>query len=92
MQKKHVTDSVAAALGETQVLVKRVVAEFLAELSDNFAVGNGVDLRGFGNFRMRVRRARVGRNPRRPEQVYNIPEKRWMVFKPSKKLIRRMNP
>ena len=44
-----------------------------------------LEVRGFGSFRIRERRARQGRNPKTGEKV-NVPEKRVPYFKPSKEL------
>ena len=44
-----------------------------------------VELRGFGSFRVRRRRARIGRNPKTGEQV-QVPPKRIPYFKPGKHL------
>ncbi len=44
-----------------------------------------VELRGFGSFRVRRRRARIGRNPKTGEQV-QVPPKRIPYFKPGKYL------
>ena len=47
--------------------------------------GDKLEVRGFGSFRIRERRARQGRNPKTGEKV-NVPEKRVPYFKPSKEL------
>jgi integration host factor subunit beta len=44
-----------------------------------------VEIRGFGSFRSRQRRGRVGRNPKTGEKV-QVPPKRIPYFKPSKEL------
>jgi integration host factor subunit beta len=45
----------------------------------------GVEIRGFGSFRVRQRRARQGRNPQSGAAV-DIPAKRVPFFKPGKEL------
>jgi len=47
--------------------------------------GEGVELRGFGSFRIRHRDARSGRNPKTGE-VIQVPPKRIPYFKPGKDL------
>jgi integration host factor subunit beta len=44
-----------------------------------------IELRGFGSFRVRRRRARQGRNPKTGARV-EVPEKRIPYFKPGKEL------
>ena len=47
--------------------------------------GEKIEIRGFGSFRTRQRRGRVGRNPKTGEKV-EVPPKKIPFFKPSKEL------
>ncbi len=47
--------------------------------------GEKIEIRGFGSFRTRQRRARVGRNPKTGARV-EVPPKRVPYFKPSREL------
>jgi len=47
--------------------------------------GDKIEIRGFGSFRTRQRRPRVGRNPKTGERV-EVPAKKIPFFKPSKEL------
>jgi integration host factor subunit beta len=47
--------------------------------------GDKVEIRGFGRFHTRQRRARIGRNPRTGARV-EVPPKRIPFFKPGKEL------
>jgi nucleoid DNA-binding protein len=53
--------------------------------SDQTDRGDKVEIRGFGSFRTRQRRARVGRNPKTGARV-EVPAKRIPFFKLSKEL------
>ena len=53
--------------------------------------GDKIEVRGFGSFRIRERKSRVGRNPKTGAKV-DIPAKRIPYFKPSKELRDRLNP
>ena len=50
-----------------------------------WALGRGekVEIRGFGSFRMRQRRGRIGRNPKTGARV-EVPPKKIPYFRPSK--------
>ena len=48
-------------------------------------VGDKIEIRGFGSFRTRQRRGRVGRNPKTGAKV-EVPPKKIPFFKPSKEL------
>jgi DNA-binding protein HU-beta/integration host factor subunit alpha len=43
-----------------------------------------VELRNFGVFEVRTRKARVGRNPNNPTQTVQIPPRAVVKFKPGK--------
>ena len=58
---------------------KKVVEETLV-------AGDKVQLVGFGTFETRERAARSGRNPRKPEEVIEIPASKAPVFKAGKGL------
>jgi integration host factor subunit beta len=47
--------------------------------------GDKIEIRGFGSFRTRDRRGRVGRNPKTGAKV-EVPPKKIPFFKPSKEL------
>ncbi len=53
--------------------------------------GDKIEIRGFGSFRTRQRKARTGRNPKSGERV-DVPAKRVPFFKPSKELRDAVNP
>jgi integration host factor subunit beta len=47
--------------------------------------GDKIEIRGFGSFRTRQRRGRIGRNPKTGAKV-DVPPKKIPYFKPSKEL------
>lgn len=47
--------------------------------------GDKIEIRGFGSFRTRQRKPRVGRNPKTGDRV-DVPPKKIPFFKPSKEL------
>jgi integration host factor subunit beta len=62
-----------------------LVATFLESIIESLRAGEGVELRGFGSFRLRDRLARLGRNPRSGESIM-VPPKRVVYFKLGKEL------
>ena len=48
--------------------------------------GTTVELRNFGVFEVKVRRARIGRNPNLPEKDVPIPPRAVVKFKPGKEM------
>lgn len=70
--------------------IKKVVEAIFGEISDALVQGGRVEIRGFGAFSLRRRRARTGRNPKNGKSV-SVPEKRMAAFKAGKELKLRLN-
>ena len=66
---------------QTEVVVNTVFQSITESLEN----GKGVEIRGFGSFRIRERNARVGRNPKSGEAV-DVPAKKVPFFKAGKEL------
>ncbi len=66
-----------------------LVNAFLESIVEALRTGDGVELRGFGSFRLRDRKARQGRNPR-SGQTIQVPPKRVVYFKLGKELRNRL--
>lgn len=69
---------------------EKTIEIILTEIMNALAHGNRVELRGFGVFSLRERKARIGRNPRTGELV-KVPEKNVPFFKAGKLLRERLN-
>jgi integration host factor subunit beta len=70
--------------------VERIVSTLFDEMTVALARGARVELRGFGVFTVKRRRARTGRNPRTGEKV-DVTEKTVPLFKVGKELHERIN-
>ena len=70
--------------------VEQVVDIFFDEIAQRLAEGGRVELRGFGAFSTRERKARTGRNPRSGEAV-EVPAKNVPYFRPGKEMRRILN-
>ena len=66
---------------ESETVVETVFESIIEALQKN----DKIEIRGFGSFRTRQRRGRVGRNPKTGAKV-EVPPKRIPFFKPSKEL------
>ncbi len=64
---------------------ERVVAVILESITQTLEKGARVELRGFGAFSTRHRKARAGRNPRTGNDVF-VPEKYVPFFRTGKEL------
>ena len=70
--------------------IERLVATILDEVSAALERGNRVELRGFGAFSVRERKARLGRNPRTGTSV-QVAERKVPFLKMGKGMRERLN-
>ena len=70
--------------------VEKIVNTIFEEIIETMAVGDRVELRGFGAFSVKKRGSRTGRNPRTGESV-SVEEKHVPFFKTGKLLRDRLN-
>jgi integration host factor subunit beta len=70
--------------------VETIVNTVLLTITNALKTGDRVELRGFGAFSAKQRRARTGRNPRTGEQV-SVDQKLAPAFKTGKDLRLRLN-
>lgn len=66
---------------DSELIVETVFESIIRSLRS----GQKIEIRGFGSFRTRERKARVGRNPKTGARV-EVPAKKIPFFKPSKEL------
>lgn len=85
MTKADLIEAVAKATELSKKDAEEVVNTFLESIIDALNRGEGVELRGFGSFRIRSRGPRIGRNPRTGASV-KVPSKRVPYFKVGKQL------
>lgn len=82
-------DLVVRISGETELAqqdVLNVVQKTLDYIAEAVAKGTKVELRNFGVFEVKIRKARVGRNPNAPEADVRIPPRAVVKFKPGKEM------
>ena len=70
--------------------VEKIVNTIFDEITNAMANGDRVELRGFGDFSVKKRDSRTGRNPRTGESV-DVDEKNVPFFKTGKLLRDRLN-
>ncbi|WAM29945.1 integration host factor subunit beta [Myxococcus sp. NMCA1] len=70
--------------------VEAIVHAVFDEMSQALIAGRRIELRGFGVFCVRTRRARTGRNPKTGQRV-SVPARRTLSFAAGKELRERLN-
>ena len=69
-----------------QDFVHKLVQQILDQIIEALVAGNHIEFRDFGVFEITRRRARIGRNPNRPEHTVVIPDRQVVKFKPGKRM------
>ncbi len=85
LTKADIAQNLSDTFGFNKRESKELVEQFYDEISEVLISGEQVKLSGFGNFELRDKAARPGRNPRTGEDV-PISARRVVTFKPGQKL------
>ena len=84
LTKRDLVIRISGETGIVQQQVLDVVQKTLNYIAETLAKGDKVELRNFGVFEVRVRKARIGRNPNAPETDVPIPQRSVVKFKAGK--------
>ena len=82
-------DLVVRISNETNLVqqdVLKVIQLTLDHIKESLLKGDAVQLRNFGVFEIKIRKARVGRNPNKPETDVPIPARAVVKFKAGKEM------
>lgn len=85
LTKADMSEKLADMYGFNKRESKDLVEQFFNEITDVLVSGECVKISGFGNFELRDKASRPGRNPRTGEEV-PISARRVVTFKPGQKL------
>jgi nucleoid DNA-binding protein len=86
MTKRDLVIRISEETGLVQQQVQDILQKTLDAVSGTLAKGEKVELRNFGIFEIRVRKARTGRNPNLPGTDVPIPERAVVRFKAGKEM------
>ena len=82
VNKVDLAKDISDALDLSQISVKKVIDTFFDLVKDKLIEGSQVSIASFGNFVVKNRAARTGRNPKTGETI-NVAAIRAVTFKPS---------
>ena len=85
MTKADLVEGIHTKVGLSKKESADIVELVFDTMKDTLAAGEKIKISGFGNFVVRGKRARVGRNPQTGD-VITISERRVLTFKPSQVL------
>ncbi len=90
MTKKEIVKQISDRSNLTQLRTKQIVQWTFDALIEALETDGRIELRNFGVFEVKVRKARVARNPKTDEEVH-VPEKRVVTFQPGKVMEERVS-
>src|SRR5664279_2425413 len=86
LTKRDLVTRISNESGLVQQQVLDVVQKTLDYIAEALSKGDKVELRNFGVFEVKVRKARIGRNPNAPETDVPIPARAMVKFKAGKEM------
>lgn len=86
LTKHDVVMKLNAETSLTQPDASKALQIVLDTITQSLASGGHVEFRDFGVFEVVTRKSRIGRNPNKPEDTVEIPQRKVVKFKPSKKM------
>ncbi|EXI61872.1 integration host factor subunit alpha [Mannheimia granulomatis] len=89
LTKIEIAENLIAKYGLEKRIAKQFVESFFEEIRSSLERGDSVKLSGFGNFLLREKKSRPGRNPKTGENVA-VSARRVVVFKAGQKLRERV--
>src|SRR5438105_7282343 len=87
--KKEIVKQISERIGLTQLKTKEIVQLTFDAIVDTLIEDTRIELRNFGVFQVKKRKARKARNPRTGEKV-DVPPKNVVTFKPGKEMEERV--
>jgi len=84
MTKRELVIRISAETGLVQDDVLTVIQKALDHITEALGKGQHIEFRDFGVFEVCTRKPRIGRNPNKPQDVVQIPERKVVKFKPGK--------
>jgi nucleoid DNA-binding protein len=83
--KKEIVKQISERIGLTQLKTKEIVQQTFDAIVDTLIEVGRIELRNFGVFEVKLRKARKARNPRTGERV-DVEPKMVVTFKPGKEM------
>jgi len=70
--------------------IEKIINVIFSEITYALSRGENVEIRGWGTLKVKIRKARMGRNPKSSDTI-QIPAKKAVKWKMSKTLFNRLN-
>ncbi|GIK20864.1 MAG: integration host factor subunit beta [Ignavibacteriota bacterium] len=70
MTKADIVDRVAAGTGLTKLETEAIIEGFFTTVIEALREGKGIEIRGFGSYKVKKKNARTARNPKTGDKVF----------------------
>ena len=72
MTKADIVEKVASGTGLTKIETEAIIEGFLNTVIQTLKEGSGIEIRGFGSYKVKSKKVRFARNPRSGEKVFVV--------------------
>jgi nucleoid DNA-binding protein len=80
LTKRDLVIRISHETGLIQKEVTEIIELMLEHLIEGLSQGQTIEFRRFGIFEVKIRKARIGRNPRHPENEITVPSRHVVKF------------
>lgn len=88
--KKDIADALAIQYDVPKLKAQKIVQGVLDTIINTLMDKGKIELRKFGTFKIRIRKAKKVRNPKTNES-FILPERKTVVFKVSREVLKKLN-
>jgi len=82
MKRKVLVERIARSTQQSPLVVQKVLREFVKVLAEALKNGEVITISGLGQFKSKLTKPKIGRNPKTGEAV-PIPERKKISFRPT---------
>jgi len=90
LTKEEIVNSIYMQIGYSKKISENLLEDFFEIIFNSLKNNNKVKIAKFGTFQVRLKKSRIGRNPKTKEEKV-ISERKVVLFKPSKELKKIIN-
>ena len=88
--KRDLVETLADETGFSQIQSKAIVNNFFESIKSSLIDNKNIEIRGFGQFKLKIKSAKKARNPKSGEQVL-VEERVVPIFTASKLFVDKVN-
>tara|TARA_B100000427_G_C15021796_1_gene382883 strand:+ start:214 stop:519 length:306 start_codon:yes stop_codon:yes gene_type:complete len=90
LTKKEIVNSIYMQIGFSKNVAENLLEDFFEIILNSLKNNHKVKIAKFGTFEVRLKKSRIGRNPKTKEKKI-ITKRKVVLFKPSKDLKKKIN-